>query len=155
MTDLVEIVWDIINERKVEEFRNLSNYLIQLGIDDPEIERLEYNGAVDAPKFILWHIQKAKEIMEKSGYENPTPELTYEDYPGQLRERILEVITTENKKYFGDIPDQLRRLGCPEEDIDLYGIEHINNISSQTVKGMEDPFIEDTIRKTKKILERI
>ncbi len=146
--DLVSTVWRILNERQIEEFHELPNYLRELLGDEPEIDRIEL-AAINPrqPQSIHFVVEQAKAALEER-YPNPKRDSKKID----PRTRLLDLVTRRDFRYFTEIPDLLTELGYGEH-YDTKTIR-INNLHDAYEDLDKDPFVNDTIKRVRELLEK-
>jgi len=108
-------LWKIIHERKTESFGDILPILKSLNIrtNSSIMNIQDYLVSAQTPFTIYLIVKNTAEILEKSNYNNPYSD----EYPwkklsdSELRHEILKKIRARREAFFGDIPDELERLG--------------------------------------------
>ena len=144
-----DILWKIIHERDVTKFDRIIPLLHEIGLENkPEVRDLnDYSISPQSPYLIYATTRKTAAILKRAGYNNPYAN----EYPWArldketLRNKIIEKVRERKYEFFGDLPDELRILGCGQRH-EIKIIE--DNITTRHYK----PLLEETIRLTLKLL---
>jgi len=141
--EIADLLYEIINERDVDKFDLIYDYMMQLA-DLTREEEVELRiGSVysNTPQFIKKMVNTVSDFLERIGYERKIDDINF------TKEDIERIIEEKDIRYFADIPDQLRRLGCDDNSI-------LNNLKNNNLYNGR-AFVDSTVSLVRKALEDI